>query len=270
MFSFKLSKYEAINSLKMFFWWWLALAGTGLLFASVFNSLKSQSNDLDKVMQALNPQILQAFNISPSGYLNTVESFLSGQFASVFSLSGAILSIIIGVGLIGAKIENKTIVFWLSKNISRLGLYFTKFLTQSLVFTLANLLIAICMYFSFYFLSNQKEISKQYFIVLFLACNSLFVTMLSFGMFLGLIFNRSKAQAIGISIVALSWVLNALSTLGDYPNWAKYISVFYFLDLTQIRDKYEIDPYKLLILGAVSIVFLIAGILIFRRKNIYA
>jgi ABC-type transport system involved in multi-copper enzyme maturation permease subunit len=265
----KLVKYEFIDTFKVFLYWLLVWMFVSLIFASLFNSLQAQSADLDKLMKSLPAEMLQAFNISSNGYLSKVETFLSGQFASFFSLVGSIMGLMMGVGTLGSKIENKTITFWFSKNISRTSIYITKFLVKSLLFTLSNALIGLIMYFSFYYLTDQKEISTTYFVSLLGATTLLHVTSVSIGMFLGVVIEKSKTQAIGISILTLSWFLNALSSVGNYPEWAKYLSVFYFLNLTQIRDDFSLDIVKFGILGAVGLVFLIVGVLVFRRKSIF-
>ncbi len=81
MSTIKLAKYEIIENYKSFLVWFLVWGVVSLIFASLFNSLQAQSVDLDKVMKSLPPEMLKAFNISSAGYLNSVESFLSGQFA---------------------------------------------------------------------------------------------------------------------------------------------------------------------------------------------
>ena len=121
MSTLKLAKYEFIDSYKAFLYWFLVWIAVGLVFASLYNSLQGQSADLDKIMQSLPPEMLQAFNISAMGYLNKVETFLSGQFASFFSLSSSILGLMIGIGTLGSKIEDKTITFWLSKKFLDFG-----------------------------------------------------------------------------------------------------------------------------------------------------
>jgi len=266
--SLTLFRQQFASHYKTILLWTVVWSLLALLFVSVFNDLSKTAAQSIRLYQSLPPAILNTFNIS-SDYLTKSEKFLSGQFLTIYLLAGGVFSVFIGVGSVGGKLDNATIATFLTKPISRVSFYITELLTSAATMLTVSATVGIIMYGLFATLANQPSVSAQYFVAAFLGSGCLFVTLAIFGQALGTLLNRTHAQAVGAALVVFSFFVNGLGSLAGVPAWLQKVSIFYYLDTTQIRDLYSLNGGRLWVLGVVSLVFLVIGTLWFRRKDIY-
>jgi ABC-type transport system involved in multi-copper enzyme maturation permease subunit len=238
------------------------------LFASVFNDLSKTAADSIKLYQSLPPAVLHTFNIS-ADYLTQVEKFLSGQFLSVYMLAGSIFSVFLGVSAIGGKIEDATIANLLTKSFSRVRIYVTQAATNIALLLVASIGTGLSMFTIFKLISNQENISTHYFISTFTGTAILFITLALLGQLLGMVIGKAHGQAAGSALVVMSFFVNGLGALAGVPSWLQKCSVFYYFNTIELRDLYSLDWMRLLVLITGSLLLLLAGSILFRRKDLY-
>jgi ABC-type transport system involved in multi-copper enzyme maturation permease subunit len=244
---------------------WLAL---GLTYSTLFNSLSSGAKDFQTAIQSLPKSITTSFNIGED-YLSKVENFLSGQFLTLFTLAGTVFGVMIGVGEIGGKIEDGTLVHFMTKNLSRIQIYLLQNLTNIVFLGVSNVIIWAGIYLEFkLFATSQSDIHSQFFALGCLATWLMFVAASSFGQFLGAWFSKNIAQYSGITILVFMWFLHGLSNTDGYPDWLKPLTIFYYLDVPKLRDEFLLDTSRTLVFVLITIISVIFGSAIFRQKDL--
>lgn len=244
--------------------WWLLL---GFVFSSLFSTLAQEAAEYDKIIGTLPPALLSSFNIA-AGYLSRVETFLSGQFLTTFGLIGSVFALFIGVGELRGKLEDGSVYNWLTKSLSRTSIFTGQWLVNIIFLSLGNLIIWSLLYFQFYFLSDQKDISVDYFVNAGLGTFLVFLVWTSFGALIGTIFTKSRSQSLGVGLIVLSWFLNNLASLSGFPAWLEKLSVFSYFDTGKLRQDYVLDWSRIWVLPVLSVIFVLIGLSVFRQKDL--
>lgn len=247
--------------------WCLVILALGVMFAAMFNTLKDQAVDFQKLLDSFPDELKKPFNIS-NDYFNSVENLLNGEFLTFYNLAGSILACFLGVGAVGAKLENKTLAQYLTKKISRIHYYLAQFATNTLFLFIAAIIIAPILYLSFIILTNQKSISVGYFTGLFLGTFLIQFIFLALAQVLGTGLGRSKSLAMSCGVAAFSWFLNSISELKGFPQWLKYVSPFYYFDSKYLISNLSFDWGRGWLLVVLTIIFVVAGALVFDRKDL--
>ena len=239
------------------------------LYAAVFNSLSKNAAQTEQLYKSLPKGILNFANISATDYLTKVEKFFSGQFLTIYTLAGSIFALFIGIAVIGGKIEDGTIAGILTKPLKRTQIYLGQFANSLVFIVLGSAAIGTIGYELFNLLTNQKYISVEYFANAFLGTAMILVAMVALGQLLGLFLSKSRAQSLGAFLIVMSWFINSLGSLQGFPQWLRPFSPFYYLNNVQLRDDFTLDWHHLIALPITAVILVIAGILVFRQKDIY-
>ena len=265
-----LLKQQLNAKVSTLFIWLLVWSLLLLLFATVFNSLSKDAAESSKVFRQLPSGVFNSFNIDPSSYLTRIESFISGQFLSVYMLAGCIFSFTLGVGLIGKKIESRVIATLLTKPISRYRLYAVQSLVSVLFLAVAStLLCGISLIIFTNLLHSQNIVSTSYFTSLFTGSGLLFIAFALLGQLLGTLLNGGKSVPIGAGIVVVSWFVNNLAQLAHIPGVVQKLSLFHYFDVALLRTSFKLAFGSTVQLIIIILVLFIIGRQVFSKKDIY-
>jgi ABC-type transport system involved in multi-copper enzyme maturation permease subunit len=237
-----------------------------IVFAAMFDSFKDQANEYNALITTLPPALRETFNIS-SNYVSKPESFLSGQFLTLYILIGSIFSWLAGNHVIAGKIEDQLITTWLSKKLSRSTIYLSQGLVNLMFFWLAGALVWLAMLGLFEILSTSS-IDYDYAISGFVLTSILYSTWVFVGHGIGSFIPSKINQGLGIGVIIISFFLNTLSSIKGYPNWLKPFSLFYYIDIPILRDEYRINWEGMWVLPVIAVTFYVAGLIWFRRRDI--
>lgn len=247
--------------------WSLVWCIIGLLFASIFDSAAAENELFEELVSSYPEGLFDTLNIS-TNYLSSVETFISGQFLTLYTLIGSIYGLYLGVGEVGGKIHDKTIGAFLGKGVSRSSYYITQVVTNLLAIAGTSALVWSVIYLQFTVLTAQADISVEYFTKAAVSTSLLTITWSNLGQALGVFIEQQKAKSIGAAMIVTSFFLNNLGEFGGLPDWMTPLSLFYYLDLNLLRDSFALEWSQLGILILVTGVSLILGIIKFRHKNI--
>jgi len=241
-----------------------------LLFSSVFNSFSRDAAANAQLFEQLPQGIFQAINIDPAAYLTKIEKFISGQFLFVYLLAGSIFAFTMGVGAIGKRIENRTLASLLTSPISRSKIYAVQALSSIVYFAVAGAaLCGMALLLVNTIITTQENISTQYFINLFIGSTLLFIAFSCLGQLLGMIANGEHAVQFGAGIVVVSWFLTSLGEFVHIPAGFQSLSLFHYFDVTTLRDNFVLNGPKTTVLIGVITGFVVLGVRLFRKKDIY-
>lgn len=237
-----------------------------LLFSTVFKSMSATADESARIYESLPDAVLKTVNIS-ADYLTKPENFLSGQFLTVYLLAGSIFSVIMGVNAVGGKIQDKTIVTYLTKRLSRISIYLMQAIVLLISLIVMNSVVGAALFVSFHLFSGSDP-SLKYIAATFLGSITIFTTFAVIGLCAGVLVDKSRATAFGSALAVISFFINGLGTLAGVPSWLQKFSLYYYFDTQQLRDFYVIDG-RILVLIVLSIVLTIFGSHIFRKKDLY-
>jgi ABC-2 type transport system permease protein len=239
-----------------------------LLYVALYPSLQAQSQQLAEVLKTLPEGLLKALG-SSSGQLSnfTLEALLaSKQFSMVWQLLAAILAISIAGNDLSAEIEKGTIEFLLSQPISRLRLYFARFISGSIlliIFSAVSTLLVMPMAAAFNVAYNGEIYYK-----LFLVASLFSLAVYAIAYCLSAIFStKGRVFGIGAGLITAMYVAFLVSSLKDNLSSLKYVSFFHYFsaDLlyTDNIDKLGILIFVLTIVAGVGI-----GAAVFEKRDI--
>ncbi len=244
---------------------WLLLA---FFLTSVYNSFAENQETTQSVLDSIPQGLASTFNIDDN-YLSQVETFASGQFLALSLLIGGIFAGFVGAGLVSSKIEERTIMNYLSLPVSRFWYFSLATLVNLLFFLIANILICLGLFALANFLTNQEEVSLEYFIYLFIGILGVQLFFLGLSQFLGMLLDRGQVVAINSGFAVATWFLDGLYDLANLPDFGKFFLPFYYFDIQYLSNNFELDWSLLWVLFFSAIIFWIAGLILYLRKSIY-
>ncbi|MEM1312855.1 MAG: hypothetical protein AAGF07_05340, partial [Patescibacteria group bacterium] len=204
-----------------------------------------------------------------NGYLTRAEIFLSGEFLTIYTLIGGIFALYQGINEIGGKIEDHTIINYLSKKISRSSFFLWQSITNFYYLISSNALVWIGIYLSFVTFTTQENLPFGYFFWGFISTSILFSTICSLAQLLSISFNRNIAIFSGIATLVFSWFLNSLSNLSSYTAWLKPLSIYYYLNIDKLQSDFGLDLFRLIVLILLASAGYWVGERKLLQKNIY-
>ncbi len=263
-FSYLRLSQRKINLLLWSFIWLLLIS----VFAGLFDSFKEQGEDFDQLISTLPPALTDTFNISQT-YVTRAESFLSGQFLTLYMLVGSIFAYISGNYVIASKIEDKIITTWLTKGISRSTLYLSQGFVNILYFWVSGFLVWAGAVVLFELLSSSS-LDTDYALAGYISTTMLLTAWTLIAQGMGSYLSAKINQGLGLGIVLISFFMNSLSSIEGYPEFLKPLSLFYYVDVPTIRDEFMIDWQRLWILPVIGLVVFTIGSVYFRKSDISA
>lgn len=254
------------NSYKKYAIWsfiWLLM---GAFIAWMFEPLRQQIQTED-FLGAFNSDLLEAFNITDE-YFSTVENLTGGEFLTFLTLVGGIFASVAGVGIVAGRIEDRTITMYMQSKVSRITYVFSAWLAEVILIFISTLFIMFATYLSFILLSEQEDISEEFFIYSAVGVSLVLFFFLTLGLFAGTIYEQSRAQSIVISAAVIFWFLDTFSELDQYPDVLRPLSPYSYFDIEALTSTFGLESI-IVLLPLSSIVLLAVSIYSFVRKSVY-
>ena len=244
------------------------LVGLGLLwlYIGVYPSIQGQSAAYNKIIRSMSPSVLKAFGASNSS-LNSLSGFLaSKQFGFSWPLIIIFLAASLAVSLISGEIEQTTISQWLSAPISRISIYWSKFIAGMfwVVVSVVISIFAIIPLASIYNLS----VNSAYVFDMAITGGLFALAILAFSMLVSsLVSKKTKAYLpIGIVLIVM-FTLNVVAALNGNLDYLKYFSFFYYFNASNLLTSGVVNSASYLMFGSVIVVCSLVGSFIFKKRN---
>lgn len=238
------------------------------MFVAMYPSFKDQADKFAEVMDAYPTAFIEAFGIEPEGLFSSVEAFMAAEH---FSLMWPIMILVIVVafasGAIAGEIEKGTIEILLAQPISRLKLYWGKFISgmfSLLLFVLisnSSIIVFSILYGVEYQLSNLALISVVGFLFGFAIYGLTFL-------FSSILSTRGVTSSMSAGIVLIMYGLNIVAKLQESLESLKYISFFHYYDFNQAVVHNEIALENIVVLLGVGIIASLFGFYFFEKRDI--
>ncbi len=237
------------------------------MYVAFFPAIKDQSANLEQLLQSYPESMMKAFNFDIKS-LNTLEGFIATeQFSFVWPLLVIFMLLGYSGSAIAGEIEKGTIEILLSQPLSRLKLYFGRYLSGLLMLVLFTIfsIFAIFPIASLYDISLKTSHFLNFSILAFLFGLSIF----SIGMFLSSVFSdRGKVFFIAGLFLVLMYVLNIIAAIRESLTDLKYASFFFYFNPSLALIYNKIDDYSYVVFLSVIVVFTLLGAIIFSKRDI--
>lgn len=237
------------------------------LYVSMFPSLAQQSDEFSKLFESYPEGFVKAFNIDTVSF-SVIENFLAIEY---YSLMWPILVMFMLVSLAGnglaGEIERRTMEILLSRPLSRLKIFFARYLSGVLllaVFTLVTsygVIPLAKLHQVAYQLPNYWSVS----VISFLFGMAVFSMAMLFS---AMVSERSKAYMITGGILVVMYALNLVATFKESLGWLKYFSFFSYYSYHDAIVENILSGRNILVFAAVIVVCTALGAVIFKKRDI--
>jgi ABC-2 type transport system permease protein len=239
------------------------------MYISLFPTLQKQAKQLSKIIATYPAGLMKAFNIDPATLtFSKLGPYLGmEQFNFVWPVLAIIFAISFANYSISGEIEKGTIEILLAQPVSRLKLFFSRYLAgfiSLLVFSVITIFAIIP------FASIQNiPIGFKSVWVLFVA-SFLFAWAIYGLAFLGsaIFSEKGKASILAASVLILMYVLNILGGLDSKLKALKYLSFFYYYNPTTAMEKYQFVGWSVVVFVGVALISTILAALWFNKRDV--
>lgn len=244
--------------------WSIALALLGYLM-TIFYPAFHQDNALDQLVQNL-PAALQGL-VGNLNDLKELPSYIGSQiFAIRMPIFVSILSIILAVGLSVGEEEKGQLRTLAALPVSRTKIFLGKWSGVIVICVIVALAALIGVELGM--LTIGESIAWQVLVRLGLMTGlvalSLATIILAIGLATG---RRGAAMAIGVIVAAGSFILTTFASSVDWLEKYEKVSLLHYFPAVNVA-KDRIDPHDVLVYFVITAVFLLLGIIFFRRRDI--
>lgn len=237
-----------------------------LLLAALYPSI-SKANLGGYLSSSLISGLIGGHITSFSGFTVFLGVELYSSFYGL--LFGGILAYIGGAAL-PTNIENGTLDLALARPISRTRYYLENWLAALICGAIIGLMTVFAVWLDTLILKDA-DINWQWLWITQLVQWALFFFAAGLGMFLGSFMNASRAAGgAAVGIIALGYLMSTFGTISDQFSWLLKISPFYYAPSIGPLVFHQLTWWHPLVLVLVGLVFGIAGLVIFNRRDLPA
>jgi ABC-2 type transport system permease protein len=237
------------------------------MYVGIFPALKEQATKLQELLKTYPKEFFSAFQIRDIGF-STLEKFLSlEQYSLVWPMLTIILVISLAAAAIAKEIDDGTIENILAKPVSRMKLYFSRYIAGLKAFFIYAVISILCV-IPVATVYGTDYNARAYLVMLGLGL--LFGSaVFSFAYMLSAIFSqKSKVYALAGGVMFFMYVLNVLASLKDSLKNLQYLSLFYYYDFNTAVSDHYIRWLGVAVFLLVSGVTVTVGALWFQRRDI--
>jgi len=247
----------------------LGAIATVEMYIALFPAIRDQAEQLNQMMAAFPKGFMEAFGFNGSEALfSRVESYMSTEYFSFFWPIMAVTMVIAFANLmIVTEVERGTIELTLAQPVSRLKLFFSRYLAGAfyfLVFDLASIFVMI----PIAKLNHVAYQAENYFTIT--GISLLFgLSIFSIAAFFSALFSeKGKATAMSTALLLGMYVLNIVATLKDSVKNIRYASLFYYFNPSTVFANNEVIQYSVPVFIGVIVIFTAAAAWWFNRRDI--
>lgn len=258
-------KHEWRSNVKMLLLWAICIAGFDFAMMLMYPSLQDSMQEMASAYQNFGI-FTAAFSLDRMD-LGTVMGFYGMYIGTILSLGGTIFAAIIGISILAKEESGHTSEYLFTLPYSRRNIVAQKVaavFSMLVVFQIVNFLLGIL---SIQIIGEEILLKK---IVLF-HCTQLLLELevASIGILISAC-TKKVLMGAGLGIVLLLYFMDMMSRVLEQLEFCKYITPFYYANATELFTGGNIDGLLVIIGVIVTIVCVVAGTYLFRRKDLAA
>lgn len=248
---------------KMFVIWLLCIAfccvGCILLYDSLEESVSEMAqsySNMGAMSQAIGMDKLS---------LATMEGYYGTEIALMYNLGVAMFAALLGIGMLSKEENGHTAEFLNTLPISRIQIYFEKYISLLIMIVIFNVIQVLVNYASI--VSVDKMFDADIFLLYHLAAFFMQVEIASVCYMISAVCKRTLLGA-GLGIAIFMFALEMMSRIIPAIENAKYVTPFYYCSAADIFTTGKID-FSLAGIGLlVTIICIVLGMNFYNKKDI--
>lgn len=236
------------------------------LYVSIFPSMQAQLGDYTKLIESMPKGLMKAFGAAT--VTNNFEGLIGTKlFGFVWPLIMLFMTVSFSCSAIAGEIEKTTMGLWLSSPVSRLKIYWSKYfaiLIALVIFVVLTVLAVLPMAGLYNIDVSSKHILLLSVVGSLFALSVIGVTFLVSSLFS----EKSRVYAVVGGGLVIMYAINLLAALSDKFANLKYASFFYYYNSDTLLSGGSINYASLFVFGLTAIASVVAGAIIFKRRDI--
>ncbi len=244
------------------------IAAIILLVGALAPTLKSVN--LGAYLSSPVGQALIGANVGAAA-LRTFTGYLSVEFYSVwFGLFfGGFLTFIAG-GIVAKPVEDGTIELALARPFSRRRFYLERCGALAVVGVIMSVWALAAVWLDTRIFSDTT-VDWHWLLLTQLAGGAFLVFALGLGAVISACTGVARtAGSAAIGVLVLGYLLNSLAGLSDRLTWMTYLSPFHYAQLSAILVQHQITWWHLALLTGLGLAGVVAGLVVFERRDLAA
>lgn len=237
------------------------------MYVSLFPALKKQSEELQKLLATYPKELYSVFQIQDLNF-STLEKFLGlEQYSFMWPILAIILVISLAGGALANEVNRGTIGNILAKPVSRMQLYFARYIAGVKAFAIFVIISIFCV-IPIAAIFQVDFVAKAY-AALSVLCFLFGLAIYSIAyMFSALFSDKGKVYMLSAGIVVVMYVLNVVASLRESLKGLRYASFFYYFDFNTALNQYYIRWLALVVFLGIAVVCTALGAYIFKKRDI--
>lgn len=239
------------------------------MYIALFPAIQKQSEQLNQLLAAYPKGFMEAFGFNGTEALfSKLESYMSTEYFSFFWPIMVVTMVVAFANLmIVAEIERGTIEMSLAQPVSRLKLFFSRYLA-GVVYFVVFAVISIFAIIPIAKLNNVAFQLENYWTIT--GISILFgLSVFSIAAFFSSIFSeKGKATACSAALLILMYLMNIVGTLKESLHNVQRFSLFYYFNPSTVFGNNQVVEHSVLVFSGIIIVFTLGAALWFNRRDI--
>jgi ABC-2 type transport system permease protein len=250
--------------------WTLSVVAVVLAGMAAFPAILSQAESLDKLMEQLPKSFMAAFGLSNMKMTDVLGYFI-GKLYILNLLLGTIYATQLGAGILSKEEDDHTVDFLLSKPISRSAVVTQKGLAAGVCLALFSAAHAVAAILAFEVFKSGTTYSLGAALSVFLGGFLVNLLFAALGLVISVFVTRAKTvMPLSFGLVFGTYALYVMGQITDGLKWLKYLSPFYYGDPAEIVRRGSVVPLNSALLIGLALLFIVATLHFYQRKDITA
>jgi len=238
------------------------------MYAAFYPSILTESEKLKEAFTAYPQDLMKAFGIEIESFISSFEGFMAGEyFSMLWPIILIVLIIAYGASAIAGEIEQGTIELLLAQPISRLRIFFSKYLSGLFIITIF-IAISISTVILFAYVYNIDFQWQNFLTVSVLGFLFAFAIFGICFMLSAISSSKGKPAAFTGGLLIIMYALNIFSAFQESLENLKYVSFFHYYDQNAALLNNHIDSLNIAVFLTVGIICTVVGTVVFVKRDI--
>lgn len=237
------------------------------MFVAMFPTIQEQAENFSKMIENYPEGFLKAFGIEDVGF-DTIEKFLAVEnYSIMWPIMAMFMMVSIAGFSLAREVEKGTAEILLSRPISRLTLYFGRYIAGILILVVFTVVSVFCVVPLAHLHNIDYNIDSHVAIAIISFLFGWAVFSMAF-MFSAIFSEKGRAYTAAGGILILMYVLNLIASLKEEWENLKYVSFFYYYDFNKALIDAHIDWLPVVVFVSVAVVCTTVGAIWFYKRDI--
>lgn len=260
----KIVAFELRKSLRNVIIWCIVTSLLCVLLLAFFETIKERADAINSLTDSLPPELLKSFGTSS---FTDIEGYFNGRFLFLYIIMNSVWGASSLAGITGKELNNSNIVLVFTRRVSKLKIFLSKISAFLINIFLINFITFVVTIISIKVFTSES-INLQFFGSAFTGALAVQLVFSSIGLLIGVLRSESTALFAVLGLTIGGFIIDTIARVDGGPEFLKYFTPYYYLDLENISVADALRPERILALVIFILVVTFIAYRIFKRKEI--